>query len=102
MFLDAWELWFLKFDLPIQHHGTPHWPHALWPTSWPPKAPRPLAFRPVPELLFRHLMDQEKLKSLLWDMLKAQEDCLICLLCLLLLFVCVNFWAISISFCRLI
>ena len=46
-------------------------------------------------------MNPEMLKSLFGDMLKAQEDCLVCLLCLLLLFVFVDFWAVSINFCSL-
>ena len=35
-----------------------------------------------PQLLFHHHMDRETLKSLFGDLLKAQEDRLVCLLCL--------------------
>ena len=67
-----------------------------------PQRPPPYSFLPHPWLLFRNLMDQKMLKSLLGDVFKAQGDRLVCLLCLLLLFVFVHFWAPSINFCALI
>ena len=41
-----------KFDLPLRNYGTPIPPHAPWPNSWPPVAPRPLPLLPQRHFFF--------------------------------------------------
>ena len=70
--LQAWEWWFLKFDLPLQHHGS------CFTSSWTKKCPSWGTY------------------------LKPKETGSLCLFCLLLLLGFVKFWAVSIHVCSVI
>ena len=78
--LQTWEWWFSKFDLLLQHHAAPH----MAPCTGHPKSPALLLLDPSPSSRFCYLMDQDKLKALLFAFCVRQ------------------FRAISINFCRLI
>ena len=95
--LQAWEWWCLKVSPSVTTPwGTPCTMAKLMATQ----SPSPSSF--VSRHLCRYHMDQEMLQSLWGDMLKAQENHLVCLCCWLLLFVFVNFRAFSFNFCRFI
>ena len=46
--LQAWEWWFLKFDLPLQHHGAPHTAPCPMAKLMATQSPPPSSFSPPP------------------------------------------------------
>ena len=51
--LQAWEWWFLKSDVPLQHHGAPHTADCtMAKTHGHPKPPALLLFVPSPSSCF--------------------------------------------------
>ena len=81
----VWEWWFLNLTSRYATTGPPIPPHAPWPNSWPPVAPRPPPLLPLRQLCFPLAMDVSAMQKMLADMFKANNRALVCFACARLL-----------------
>ena len=101
--LQAWEWWFFKFDLQLQHHGAPPRAPCTMAKLMAPQSPPPSSFLSPSLALVSPPHGARHVEVPLGEHVESpRRPPGMRVLLVVYLFVFVNLWAVSMNFCRLI